>query len=413
VPVSRSLVLASCTIVVILTNAGQASFGLLVPFMEAEFSWSRSEVTLPFMVAMIVWGLSSPIWGKLADDYGARPIMLGGVVLMTIGFAVMGFAENLWQMALAFGVLVGGAKGAASHTIGSLLISKHYDATNRARAVGVLQAASPLHPVLFAPLLFILITAFDWRAAVFLTSATLLVIALPLAWLGLRDPEGERRDGRARLGWAACLPYLRDRNMVLLFVARIACGLAVFQGVHMVTFAMSKGHSTAVGVAAVSVVGISMALSALMFGWLADRYGRPRMLGLSYAVRGVGSLLLALTVPNELWFFVLVAIASGPVFATVAIQNVLFYEAVGPRLAGLMLGLSFIVHQIASAIGPQVASILFDATGSYNQYQLAVGFILLFSAAITFNLKDIGKEPDKSTEPRLPVPALSAAPARA
>src|SRR5688572_2405657 len=169
--------------------------------MEVEFSWSRSEVTLPFMVAMIVWGLSSPIWGKLADDYGARPIMLGGVVLMTIGFAVMGFAENLWQMALAFGVLVGGAKGAASHTIGSLLISKHYDATNRARAVGVLQAASPLHPVLFAPLLFILITAFDWRAAVFLTSATLLVIALPLAWLGLRDPEGERRDGRARLGW--------------------------------------------------------------------------------------------------------------------------------------------------------------------------------------------------------------------
>jgi MFS family permease len=405
------MVLVSCTIVVILTNAGQASFALLVPFVEDEFGWSRSAVTLPFMVAMIVWGLSSPIWGKLADDHGARPVMLAGVVLMAIGFGVMGFAQNLWQLTLAFGILVGGAKGAASHTIGSLLISKHYDATNRARAVGVLQAASPLHPVLFAPLLFLLITAFDWRAAVLATSATLLVIALPLAWLGVRDPEGTKLDSRSRLGWTACLPYFRNRSMVLLVVARIACGLAVFQGVHMVTFAISKGHSTGVGVAAVSVVGISAAVSALLFGWLADHYGRARMLGLSYFVRGVGALILALTVPNELLFFLLVAIAVGPTFATIAIQNVLFYEAVGPRLAGLMLGLSFIVHQIASAVGPQIASILFDATGSYNQYQFAVGIILLLSAAMTFNLKDIGKEAGKGAQTQAPEPVLRPAPA--
>jgi hypothetical protein len=135
------------------------------------------------------------------------------------------------------------------------------------------------------------------------------------------------------------------------------------------------------------------------------------MLGLSYAVRGVGSLILALTVPNELMFFLLVAIAVGPTFATIAIQNVLFYEAVGPRLAGLMLGLSFIIHQVASAVGPQVASIMFDATGSYNQYQLAVGFILLISAAITFNLKDFGEVEGKGAETRTAEPSLSRAPA--
>jgi MFS family permease len=413
VPVSRTLVLMSCTVVIVLTNAGQASFALLVPFMEAEFEWSRSAVTLPFMVAMIVWGISSPIWGKLADDYGARRIMLVGVMLMAVGFAVMAFAQNLWQLCLAFGVLVGGAKGAASHTIGSLLISRHYDTAHRARAVGVLQAASPLHPVIFAPLLFLLITNFNWRAAVLATSATLVFIALPLTWLGVRDAQTEKLDARSRLGWTACLPYLRNRSMVLLFIARIACGLAVFQGVHMVTFAISKGHTAGIGVAAVSVAGVSAALSALVFGWLADRYGRPRMLGLSYAIRGIGSLLLALTMPDELWFFVLIAITSGPVFATIAIQNVLFYEAVGPRLAGLMLGLSFIIHQVASAVGPQVASILFDATGSYNQYQLAVGFILLCSAAITFNLKDIGKVAGTGAETRVPEPTLGPVPARA
>jgi predicted MFS family arabinose efflux permease len=297
--------------------------------------------------------------------------------------------------------------------MGSLLIAKHYDATNRARAVGVVQAASPLNPVILAPLLFLVITAFNWRAAVLALSATLLVIALPIAWLGVRDPERGKLDDLPRLGWTACLPYLRNRSIVLLMVARIACGLAVFQGVHMVTFAVSKGYTAGVGVGALSAAGISAAVSALVFGWLADRHGRVRMLSLSYAIRGVGFLILALTVPNEALFFLLVGIAVGPTFATIALQNVLFYEAVGPRLAGLMLGLSFIIHQIASAVGPQVASILFDATGSYNQYIVAVGIILLCSAAITFNLKEVGKVAGAGAESHVAEPALSPAPAGA
>ena len=47
-----------------------------------------------------------------------------------------------------------------------------------------------------------------------------------------------------------------------------------------------------------------------------------------------------------------------------AVQNVMFYEIVGPRMAGVILGLSFIVHQIGSAGGPMLASIAFDLTGS-------------------------------------------------
>ena len=79
-----------------------------------------------------------------------------------------------------------------------------------------------------------------------------------------------------------------------------------------------------------------------------------------------------------------VALAIGPTFGTVAIGNVMFYEIVGPRMAGVILGLSFIVHQIGSAGGPMVASIVYDQTGSYDGFMIVMGLILLASGLALF-----------------------------
>ncbi|MPZ75462.1 MAG: hypothetical protein GEU77_02975 [Deltaproteobacteria bacterium] len=96
-------------------------------------------------------------------------------------------------------------------------------------------------------------------------------------------------------------------------------------------------------------------------------------------------LLLALEIPNELVFFLLVAVAIGPTFGTVAVQNVIFYEIAGPRMAGVILGLSFIVHQIGSAGGPMFASIAFDMTGSYDGFMMVMALILLVSGVLIYS----------------------------
>jgi hypothetical protein len=93
---------------------------------------------------------------------------------------------------------------------------------------------------------------------------------------------------------------------------------------------------------------------------------------------------LALEIPNEFVFYLVIALSMGPTFGTVAVQNVIFYELVGPRIAGLVLGLSFIIHQIGSAGGPMLASIVFDMTGNYDGFMLAMGIILLASAILVY-----------------------------
>ena len=401
---SRTSVLLLCSAVVMMTSTGMSSFSLLLPPIEAEFGWSRAMATVPYMVAMIGWGAGAVLFGKLADDFGARPVVLGGILLMAAGFLGMGLSQNLWQLSLSYGVMVGMAMGACSLVIMSLLVSKYFDAGSRGLAVSMIQAAPPLSPLVFAPVLFFLIVAFDWRMAALATSALLVALALPLAWLGARDADVTRITRHDRLGWGACLPYLRNPTMILLFAARFSCGVAFFQIAHLVALSMSKGFEPATGAKAVSVFGGAAVVSALLFGWLSDRYGRARMLGLTYFVRGVGTLLLALDIPNEIFFYVVVALAVGPTFGTVAIQNVMFYEIVGPRMAGVILGLSFIIHQIGSAGGPMIASIAFDLTGSYDGFMVVMGLILVASSILIYSVRD--------SVTQMPEPVLATSPSR-
>jgi MFS family permease len=361
------------------------SFSLFLRPIEAGFGWSRTVATVPYTFAMLGWGVGGVVFGKLADDFGARPVILGGILLMAAGFFGMSLSQNLWQLSFSYGILVGLAKGACGLVIISLLVAKHYDAKNRGLAVSVIQTASPLSPLFFSPLIYFLIQMFDWRAAALASGILLVAVAFPLGWLGARDPDDVSTRRRNRAGWGSCLPYLRDRSMLLMFAARFSCGVALFQSVHLVGIALSKGFDPATGAIAVGVFGGSAAASALLFGWLSDRYGRVQVLALSYLVRGLGTLVLALDMPNQILFYAVVALAMGPTFGTIAVQNVLFFELVGPRMAGLILGLSFIVHQIGSAAGPLLASIAFDMTGSYDGFMVVMGIILLASAVLIYS----------------------------
>ncbi len=380
---SRNAILLLCATVATMTSIGMSTFSLFLPPIEKEFGLSRSLATLPYMVAMLGWAAGAITFGKLADDRGSRPVVLIGVTLMAAGFAGMGLSSNLWQLSLTYGVLVGVAMGGCSLAMMSLLISKHF-ASSRGLAVAVIQTAPPLSPLLFAPLIYFLIRSYDWRMAALAVSALLFFIALPLAWFGARDPDGWQAKDSARMAWSACLPYLRNRSMLVLFAVRFSCGVAFFQIAHLVALTISKGFDVAVGAKAVSVFGAAAAVSALLFGWLSDHYGRARMLGVSYLVRGAGTLLLSLDVSNEVAFYGVIALAIGPTFGTVAVGNVLFYELVGPRMAGVVLGMSFLVHQFGSAGGPMIASLTFDHTGSYDGFLLVMSLILLASGLVLF-----------------------------
>ena len=371
------------TLCVVFTAFSFSSYSLFVPEFLREFPWKRADVAIPFSLAMLVWGVAQPVVGVLADARGTRPVILGGILLTALGFIVMGFSHELWQIAIAFGLLIGLAISAAGSVSFALLISKWFTGTKRGSAVGVVQAAVPASPMLLAPVIFFIMATYGWRFASIGFGVFLLVVTLPLAYLKVHDPKvgpGAAAASQNRMGWREVVAVVKHPPMRNLFVARFACGLSFLLIPALAAAAIESGLSPAQGAIAVSVFGASSALGAVLGGVAADRFGRVNVLVATYLIRGIGAIAMGLFTMDALWFYLSVTLAAGPTFATVTINNVQAFEMVGGKSAGLILGLGIVLHQIAAAIAPYVSGVLFDSMNTYRISFLGLGVILLLAA---------------------------------
>ena len=251
--------------------------------------------------------------------------------------------------------------------------------------MGILQAATPASPLVLAPLLFVLMAQYGWRAAAGGLGLVLLLIAFPLAYCLVKDPPAA---ARAAPGAPATPPrgrgadvreLLRRRPLRNLMLSRVACGLSFFLIPHLAAAATAAGLTPAQGATAVALYGLASTVGALAGGLAADRWGRVSTLMVTYGLRGLGALALALPVIHAGWFYLAVALAAGPIFATVTLNTVQMYELVGPTRAGFLLGVSFVVHQVAAAVSPYASSLLFDATGSYRLAFVVLGSVMLLA----------------------------------
>jgi MFS family permease len=131
------------------TSFAFASYSLFLPAFLAEFHWARGAAALPFSLAMVCWGAMQPVAGAFADRWGTRPVILVGILVIALGFCTMGTAQSLWQVALGFGVLLGTATSACGSLMGAA--DREVVPRRAAPAVGILQAATPMSPLVLAP----------------------------------------------------------------------------------------------------------------------------------------------------------------------------------------------------------------------------------------------------------------------
>jgi MFS family permease len=65
------------------------AFGLFLTPMSAELGWGRETFALTIAVQNLVWGLTQPIAGRIADRFGAGWVVCGGAVLYALGLYFM------------------------------------------------------------------------------------------------------------------------------------------------------------------------------------------------------------------------------------------------------------------------------------------------------------------------------------
>src|SRR3981081_1189943 len=80
---------------------------VVLPAVQIEFGVDRGQASLPYAATMIGFAFGGIFMGRLADRPGVVSPVVGGAVLLSMGFVATAYVSSLWQFAAVQGVLIG------------------------------------------------------------------------------------------------------------------------------------------------------------------------------------------------------------------------------------------------------------------------------------------------------------------
>ncbi len=354
--------------------------GVFIPAFEEEFGWSRTEISLGVTGGSLVGAALSPFFGPLIDRYGGKPFVVGGTVLMAIGLVLLANMRTGWQFFLVYGL----GRGTASGLIGlaaTVTVSKWF-VRRRGFAVGVTTLGSRAGFALLPIGVQLIIDAEGWRTAAYalaLVVATLGVLPA-LRWLHARpeafglEPDGDltlpievapAAVPRPReLSWSR-EQAMRTRAFWLITAAISLLSFATGAvNLHQIPHLVDRGLEPAQAALIISLLAVFSAGGALFEGVLDARIGARRTLMLGMLVSAGGLLVLINT--STVLFGVLYAGVYGLAFGLMVTSNqIVFADYFGREALGAIRGAAAPFQMALNAIGPIVAGLAFDLTGSY------------------------------------------------
>jgi MFS family permease len=399
-PLMTPVLIGGC-IIIMISFAIRASFGVFqIPIAE-EFGWLRAEFSLAIAIQNLAWGIGQPIFGAIAERFGdRRAIILGALVyaagLVLSSFAVTPGAHQLLEILVGFGI-AGTGFGVILAVVGRAASDE-----NRSLALGVATAAGSAGQVFGAPVAEILLGFYAWQSVfvIFSVAILLTLFALPM----MRSPAPASRAELEQSMGQALTQAFRDPSFTLIFLGFFSCGYQLaFVTAHfpaMVTemcgpiapdgmlAAFGITTTSALGAVAISLIGLANIGGTIAAAWLGKRYSKKYLLAGIYMARTViaAAFILSPITPGSVLLFSLLMGALW--LATVPLTSGLIAHIYGLRYMGTLYGIVFFSHQLGSFLGVWLGGALYDLHGDYTLvWWVGVG-VGLFSAIVHLPVRE-------------------------
>ena len=362
---------------------GFGSLALISVFMrplEAEFGFSRAEISLAYGLATIGMALGGVVWGRLSDRVDIRVLSAIGASGMVAPLLAMAIVQSLRQLYLAHLLLSG--LGFAVLYAPLLSATGAWFERHRGLAVGLVTAGGALGQGLLPFMANLLIDALGWRLAfVSLASVTLGGLALTLP--AVTYPTGAKLPrGGSALVTGVERQGERLRLVALSLAALLCCVCMGVPLVHLASFVTMVCGSPTIGATSLLIAMLFGAVGRTAFGIIADRVGYLASYALASALQTVCVGMYPL-LSNSTSVLVLSAIFGFGFAGNMTCLVLCVRDAVPAHRFGSALGTVMLVAWAGMGIGGYAGGTLFDRYLSYTlPFTLASGAGLLNLIAI-------------------------------
>ena len=361
---------AAMAVLLLVVFINLMGFGILMPilpFYAQSFHAPAWQVTWVFTAFSIGNFFAEPIWGRLSDRIGRRPILIATIAASGLGFIGLAYASSIWA-ALLIRLFSGLTTGNLSTIQG--YIADITPPRLRSGRIGLLGAAFALGfvagPALGGLLARPELGSAGFHLPLFIAGGLSLAASLGVALL-VRESRGAHAV--AGIQGPRLAVWIEARRHPVLGRALIVTLLltGAFSAVES-TFGLWAQHRYGWGPRQLSLCFASVAITAaiaqaFVTGRLTRRYGEAVMLATGLAVIGLALAFLPLGI-GMVRTIVLMAVA---VFGqALALPNIsaLISRTTAPDRQGAMLGMNMSTGALARALGPVAGGALFSIAGA-------------------------------------------------
>ena len=393
-------VLITGCVIILISFAVRASFGVFQIPIAAEFNWPRAEFSLAIAIQNLAWGIGQPIFGAFAEKLGDRLAIVLGALTYAAGLVLSSYAVTPFGMQ-AYEVLVGFGIAGTGFGVILAVVGRASSDTNRSMSLAIATAAGSAGQVFGAPLAEFLLGMMTWQS-VFLVFAAMILASLLMLPM-MRAPAATKAELEESMG-AILGRALRDPTFALIFLGFFSCGYQLgFITAHFPAFVtelcgpiMPGGvlhdlgitTTSALGAVAISLIGLANIAGTLTAGYLGNRFSKKYLLSGIYVLRTLvaGAFILMPITPASVLLF---SVGMGALWlATVPLTSGLIAHIYGLRYMGTLYGIVFFSHQLGSFMGVWLGGRLYDVYGNYTLvWWIGVG-VGAFSAIVHLPVRE-------------------------
>lgn len=393
------VLIAGCVIIMV-SFAVRASFGVFQIPIGEEFGWLRVEFSLAIAIQNLAWGIGQPIFGAIAEKVGDRKAIVLGAIAYVFGLlmsanSVSPLAHQVFAVPVGFGV--------AGMGFGVILavVGRASSDENRSMSLAIATAAGSAGQVFGAPTAEYLLGFMTWQSVFVVFSAAIAASLLVLPMM--KAPAASKAELEEAMGTVLKRAF-KDPTYTMIFLGFFSCGYQLaFITAHFPAFVtemcgpiLPGGALYSVGITSTSVLG-AIALSligaaniagTLLAGWAGKRYSKKYLLAGIYAGRTIIAAWFIMT-PITPTTVIIFSIVMGSLWlATVPLTSGLVAHIYGLRYMGTLYGIVFFSHQLGSFLGVWLGGRMYDITGDYTAvWWIGVG-VGAFSAIVHLPIKE-------------------------
>ncbi|GLO68577.1 MFS transporter [Phaeobacter inhibens] len=399
-PLFTPVLIVGC-VVIMVSFAVRASFGVFqIPIAE-ELGWLRSEFSLAIAIQNLAWGIGQPIFGAIAEKIGDRKAIIIGALIYAAGLVFSAWATTPFEMQ-AYEWLVGFGIAGTGFGVVLAVVGRASSDENRSMSLAIVTAAGSAGQIFGAPTAEWLLTFLSWQSVflVFAGVVLALIATLPL----MQAPEAASKAELEESMGAILKKAFKDPSYTLIFLGFFSCGYQLaFVTAHFPAFvtemcgpilpggalySIGITSTSALGAVAISLIGAANVGGTLLAGWLGNRYSKKYLLAAIYTGRTIAAAAFILVPITPVTVIVFSIVMGSLWLATVPLTSGLVAHLYGLRYMGTLYGIVFFSHQLGSFLGVWLGGRMYDIYGDYTLvWWIGVG-IGAFSAIVHLPIRE-------------------------